>query len=107
MMIKKVEISFGVGSKGPKTTDFGGILKFKPLFCQSAPTPNHTCRKDVFGCLTTSHQISSRNIDRKILFLNKIKKSTRWPSYFLGLFLAITPKLLRLAAFPRSLKLRK
>jgi len=38
MMIKKVKTSFGGGSKRAKTTDFGGILGFKPRFCQSAPT---------------------------------------------------------------------
>jgi len=36
MMIKKVDTSFGGGSKGEKTSDFGGILRFKPLFCQPA-----------------------------------------------------------------------
>jgi len=54
MMIKKVEISFGVGSKGPKTTDFGGILKFKPLFCQSAPTPPPNVQK---RCIWVSYNI--------------------------------------------------
>jgi len=38
MMIKKVETLFNGGPKGAKTTDFGGILRFKLLFCQSAPT---------------------------------------------------------------------
>ena len=104
---KKLKFLLVWGPRGQK-------LRISVVFWSSShfsasqhPPPHQTCRKDVFGCLTTSHQISSRNIDRKILFLNKIKKSTRWPSYFLGLFLAITPKLLRLAAFPRSLKLRK
>jgi len=36
MMIKKVDTFFGGGSKGEKTSDFGGILRFKPLFCQPA-----------------------------------------------------------------------
>jgi len=38
MMIKKVEVTFGGESNGEKNTDFGGILRFKPLFFQSAPT---------------------------------------------------------------------
>jgi len=38
MMIKKVDTSFGGGSKGAKTSDFGGISRFKPFFCQPAPT---------------------------------------------------------------------
>jgi len=37
MMIKKVT-TFGGGSKEAKTTNFGGILRFKPLFWQPAPT---------------------------------------------------------------------
>jgi len=40
----------------------------------------------VFGCLTTSHQISGGNICRKISFLKKIKISTRWPSNFLWVY---------------------
>jgi len=42
MMIKKVDTSFFGGSKGAKTSDFGTILRFKPLICQSVaypPTP--------------------------------------------------------------------
>jgi len=37
-MIENVETYFGEGSNGAKTMDFGGILRFKPHFCQSAPT---------------------------------------------------------------------
>jgi len=57
MMNKKVKTSFGGGPKRAKTTDFGGILRFKPVFCQSASThqSHHTCRKAVFGCFSTSH----------------------------------------------------
>ena len=38
MIIKNVKFSFGGESKGAKNTDFGGILRFKLLLCQSAPT---------------------------------------------------------------------
>ena len=37
MMIVNVENSFGGESRRAKTTDFGDILRFKPLFCQPAP----------------------------------------------------------------------
>jgi len=36
MMIKNVDTCVGGGTKGAKTTDFAGILRFKLLFCQSA-----------------------------------------------------------------------
>jgi len=65
MMIKKGEI-FLVG--GP-TGQYPEIL----LFCGSSPffpvSTHQRCRKSVYGCLATSHRISSRNIGRKILFL--------------------------------------
>jgi len=71
--------------------------RFKPLFWPSVPTnPTKAAEKAFFGCLTPSHQISSQNIDRKFLFVKKIKKSTWWPSYFLGIFVAISPKPRRL-----------
>jgi len=38
MMIKKVDTCNGGGAKGAKTTDFGGIPRFKVLFCQSVCT---------------------------------------------------------------------
>jgi len=38
MMIKKVDTSFVRRVQRGKTTVFGGILRFKPLFCQSAST---------------------------------------------------------------------
>jgi len=38
MMIKKIDTSFVGRPKGAKTSDFGSILRFKPLFCQSVPT---------------------------------------------------------------------
>ena len=99
MIIKKVDACFGGGSKGAKATDFGGILRFKPFFCQPASThqPHQTSTKCVSGCFTISHQSSSQNIDRKIIFVNTIKISTRWLSSFQGLFLAIIPQLFRLA----------
>jgi len=52
MMTKKVENSFGGGSKGAKVTDFGGILRFKPLLCQPAPTnPTKVAKKVKLGVL--------------------------------------------------------
>jgi len=44
-MIKKVETPFGGGYRESKTMDFGGILRFKPLFCQSAPAPPQNLQK--------------------------------------------------------------
>jgi len=38
MMKKTVEICFGGGSNGAKTKNFGFVLRFKPLFCQSTST---------------------------------------------------------------------
>jgi len=68
MMINKVDTSFGGESKRAKTLDFGAILTFKPLFCQSVPTNPTKLAEKVFGCFTASHQISSQDFDRKILF---------------------------------------
>ena len=73
MMIKKVDTSFVRRVQRGKTTVFGGILRFNqhPPMLQKLP-------KGVFGCFTTSHEISNQNIDRKILFVKKIKITTRW-----------------------------
>jgi len=85
MMIKKVEI-FWWGSNVEKNMDFF-FLRFKPLFCQSTPTNITKVAAQVhLGVLQHPHQFSSENIDRKILFLKKIKISTRWLSQFFGLF---------------------
>jgi len=77
MMIKKVDISFGGGSKRTKpriSRIFTGSSHFSAS--QHPPTPPNL-QKGVFGYFTVSHQISSQNIDRKILFVNKIKISTK------------------------------
>jgi len=78
MMITNVEFFLGAQSNGAKTSDFGGELRFKPLFCQSVPTnPTKVAEKVYLACFTKCHNISSQNIDIEILFLKKIKKSTR------------------------------
>jgi len=58
MMIKKVDTSLLGRAKGEKTSDFGAILRFKPLFFQLVPT-NRTksAEKVCFWCFTTSHQV--------------------------------------------------
>jgi len=38
MMIKTFHTCIGEGPEEAKTTDFGGILRFKPLYCQSVAT---------------------------------------------------------------------
>jgi len=80
-----------------------GSTFFQPV---STHQTHQTCRKDAFRFFATSHQISSQHFYRKVLFLNKIKMSTRWPSSFQALFLAITSQPHRLVAFPRSAKLQ-
>jgi len=71
MMINKVEVCLGEGSKGTKTMGF-------EFFCASSrfsdnwyprPLPRLQKRCSLFGCLTPSHQLSSQNIDRKFLFV--------------------------------------
>jgi len=105
-MIKKVESSFG-GVKGGKNTHIGSILGFKPLFCQSALTTlNKLAEKVYLGVLQHPTKFQAEILTGKVLYLNKIKKSTRRTNYFLGLFLAITPKPRRLAAYPRPPKLQ-
>jgi len=52
MIMKKVDTSFFGGDKGAKISDFGAILGFKPLFCQSLPTnPTKLAEKVCFGVL--------------------------------------------------------
>jgi len=83
--------------KRGKTTDFVFFevqAAFPPV---GTHEPHQTRRKGVFGCLTTSHQISNQHIDRNIVLMKKIKKSARLLSQFFGLFLAITPQPLSLA----------
>jgi len=85
MIIKKVETSFGGGFKASKNHGYRGYFEFQAIFLSVSTHHLHQpCLKGVFWCLTTTHKISSQNIGRKILFLNKIKKFTMWPSYFLG-----------------------
>ena len=89
---------FLVGVQEGKNHAFWGYFGVQATFLPaSIHQPHQTCRKDVFWCLTKRHQISSQNIDRKILFVKNSKKSIRLPSSFQGLFLAITPQSLRLA----------
>jgi len=91
MMITKVE-AFLIGSATvQKNTDFVLFAVQATFLPVCTHEPHQTRRKGVFGCFRTSYQFSSQNIDRKILFLKKIKISTRWPTYFSGLFLAKTP----------------
>jgi len=58
-MIKNVDTCIGGGSKGAKTTDFAGILRFKLLFCQSVgANPPKLAENVYFGALhhpTTFH----------------------------------------------------
>jgi len=85
--LKRVLVGVQVGKKH----GFRGYFKDQATFLlASNHQPHQTYIKGVFGCFTTSHQISSQNIGRKILFLKK-SISTRCPSSFHDLFLALTP----------------
>jgi len=75
-----------MGVQRGKKRIFWGRLQFKLLFCQPVPMNPIKFAEEVY----LGHQISSQNIDRKILFLKKIKIYTRWLSRCLGLFLAIS-----------------
>jgi len=65
MMIKlKRYMVGGPGGQKPRILGlFWGSNHFLPA---SIHPPHQTCRKGVFGCFTSSHQISIQNIDRKI-----------------------------------------
>ena len=98
MMIKKLKIFLVGDPTGPKpriSDLFAVQATFLPV---STHEPHQICRKDVFGCFTPSHDISSQNVDRNILFLKKIKISTGWQRHLFFYFLVITPQPLRLAA---------
>jgi len=106
MMIKTVDTSFLGDPQGAKKHGFRGCFMVQATFPPvSTHQTHHICRKYAFRFFATSHQISSQHFNRKILFLNKIKISTRWPSRFQALFLTITSQPHSLAAFPRSAKL--
>jgi len=67
MMIKKVEISFGREPKGAKNMDFGGILRFKQLFCQSAPTsPTKRAEMMLLGVLQHPTKFQAEILTQKL-----------------------------------------
>jgi len=73
MMTKTVDTSFGAGPRGTNL-GFRGYFEVQVTFLTvSTHQPHQTCRKGVFGCLRTSHQIPSQNINKKILFGKKSK----------------------------------
>jgi len=77
MMIPKVDICFLGGVQG-KNLGFRGHFEVQTANLPvGSSQPRQTCQKGVFWCFATFLQILSRNIDRKILFENKIKISTR------------------------------
>jgi len=86
MMIKKVDTSFLGGAKGAKTSGFGAILRFKPHFHQSVPTK---LAEVYFGVLQHPTKFQAKILTNKF-YLEKNQISTRWPSSFQALFLAIT-----------------
>jgi len=51
MIIKKVDTSFLGGAKGAKTSDFGAILRFKPLICQSVATNPIKLAEKLYFCV--------------------------------------------------------
>jgi len=72
-MIKKVETCW-VGVHEGKNHGFRFFFTF---LLASIIEHHQTCKKGVLECFTTSYRISSENIDRKILFVKKVKISTR------------------------------
>jgi len=62
---------WGWGVQVDKNHGFPGYFEVQTTFL---PASTHqTCRKRLFGCFTTSHQIARQNTDRKILFVKKSK----------------------------------
>jgi len=77
MMIKKVETCIRGGPKGAKTTDCGGILMFKLLFCQSVGTNlPKLAEKVFFGVLHHPTKFHAKILAGKV-FLSKKAKSLR------------------------------
>jgi len=69
-MIKKVEKILAGGQTGQYLKI--GVWCSSHFLLINTHQPHQSCRTGTFGCFTTFHQISRRNIYRKILFLKKI-----------------------------------
>ena len=70
IVIKKVE-TFWWGVQEGKHHRFVSLQVQVTSLPASTHQPHQTCRTGVVECFTTSHEISSQNIDRKIIFLKK------------------------------------
>jgi len=91
MMIKKVEKNLGGGQMG-QYPNCWVFLMFKLLFWQSVFTnPTKVAENVYLGVLQHPIKFQAKILTGKILFVKKLKNSSSWQSYFLGLFLAITP----------------
>jgi len=74
MIIKRINTCIGGGSKGAKTSDFGCILRFKPLFCQSAFTnPTNLAEKVYFGVLQHPNKFQVKIMTGKFYLGTKSK----------------------------------
>jgi len=96
-MIKKVDTSFGEGPRGQKpriSGDFSGSSLFS--LSQSPPTPWNLQQRCIWVFYDIPPNFKAK-YSQKILFVNKIKISTRWLSSYQSLFLAIAPQPIRLA----------
>jgi len=57
---------FGEGSNVAKNTDFGGIYRFKPRFCQPVPTnPTKRAEKVYLGILQHHPNIQAKILTAK------------------------------------------
>ena len=86
---KKMTLLLVGGPTGQKPR-ISEYFEVQATFLPASTHQSHqTCRKGVFGYFATSHQYSSQNIDSQILFVKKIKITTKWLNNFLSLFLAM------------------
>jgi len=73
-MIKKVDTSFLGGAKAAKTSDFGAVLRFKPLFCPSVPiNPTELAEKVYFGVLQHLTKFQAKLLTGKFSLGIKLK----------------------------------
>jgi len=97
---KTVDTSIVGGSRG-KNLGFRDSFEVQATFLSVGVHQFHlVCRKGVLGFLQHLANFQANIVTRK--FHLGIEISTKWPSSFQVLFLAITSQLHRLAAFPRS-----
>jgi len=105
MMIKKVE-TFLVGDPRGQRPRILFFLSWSHFAASQHPRTPPNLQKMCIWVLYNIPPNFKPNYWEEILFVKKIKISTRWLSRFLGIFLPITPQSLRLVGWSRYLKLQ-